>query len=58
MRIARVAIYFGPQAPEGEEANSVPTDQKRKFEVLFRFYGTKKRLLEKTWLLPDIEEVN
>jgi hypothetical protein len=35
----------------------VPTDRQRKFEVLCRFYGTEKPLFEKTWLLPDVEEV-
>jgi hypothetical protein len=28
-----------------------------KFEVLFRFYGPEKPLFEKTWKLPDIEEI-
>lgn len=52
-----VDVYFGPKAPTGKEANWVPTDPKRKFEVLFRFYGTEKPLFDKTWLLPDVEEV-
>ena len=52
-----VDVYFGPKAPESKEANWVPTDPKRKFEVLFRFYGTEKALFDKTWLLPDVEEV-
>lgn len=28
-----------------------------KFEVFFRFYGPEKPLFEKTWVLPDIEQV-
>ena len=28
----------------------------RRFEVLFRLYGPKKELFEKTWKLPDIVE--
>ena len=51
-------IYFGPQAPAGKESNWVPTDPKRQFELLFRLYGPKKELFEKTWKLPDVEEVN
>jgi hypothetical protein len=35
----------------------VPTDPKRQFELLFRLYGPKKELFEKTWKLPDVEEV-
>jgi len=49
-------IYFGPKAPTGKESNWVPTDAKGQFEVLFRLYGPKKELFEKTWKLPDIEE--
>ena len=50
-------IYFGPTAPAGKESKWVPTDPKRQFELLFRLYGPKKELFEKTWKLPDIEEV-
>jgi hypothetical protein len=52
-----VDVYFGPKAPVGKESNWVPTDPKRPFEVLFRAYGPKKELFEKTWTLPDFEEV-
>lgn len=50
-------IYFGPKAPAGKESNWVPTDPKRRFELLFRLYGPKKELFEKTWRLPDVEVV-
>ncbi len=53
-----VEIYFAPTAPAGKEVNWVPTKEGGKFEVLFRFYGPEKPLFEKTWVLPDIEEVN
>ena len=52
-----VDVYFGPSAPAGEEPNWVPTNG-RDFEVLFRFYGPEKPLADKTWVLPDIQEVN
>ncbi|GLZ86312.1 hypothetical protein Pres01_23630 [Metapseudomonas resinovorans] len=48
-------IYFGPKAPAGKASNWVPTDPKRRFELLFRLYGPKKELFEKTWKLPDAE---
>jgi hypothetical protein len=51
-----VDVYFGPKAPEGKESNWVPTGG-RDFEVLFRLYGPEKPLFDKTWKLPDIEEV-
>jgi hypothetical protein len=50
-------IYFGPKAPAGKETNWVPTSPSGKFEVLFRFYGPEKPLFDKTWKLPDIEQV-
>ena len=53
-----VDIYFGPQAPASKESNWVPTSAGGGFEVLFRFYGPEKPLFDKTWKLPDIEEVS
>lgn len=50
-------IYFGPKAPSGKESNWIPTSANGNFEVLFRFYGPEKPLFDKTWVLPDIEEV-
>ena len=52
-----VDVYFGPQAPAGKESNWIPTKSGGRFEVLFRLYGPEKPLFEKTWILPDIEEV-
>lgn len=52
-----VDLWFGPAAPEGKEANWVPTKAGGRFEVLFRFYGPEKALFDKAWKLPDIEEV-
>jgi hypothetical protein len=52
-----VDIYFGPEPPAGKESNWVPTDPSGKFEVMFRFYGPEKELFDKTWRLPDIENV-
>jgi hypothetical protein len=52
-----VDIYFGPKTPAGKDSNWVPTDPNGKFEVLFRIYGPTKPLFDKTWRLPDIDEV-
>jgi hypothetical protein len=51
-----VDIYFSPQAPAGKESNWVPTAPNGKFEILFRLYGPKKALFDKTWLLPDLQK--
>lgn len=50
-------VYFGPKAPAGKESNWVPTDPERKFELLFRFYGPKKELLDGQWSLLDVEQL-
>jgi hypothetical protein len=52
-----VDIYFGPAAPAGKESNWVPTSAGGRFEVLFRLYGPEKPLFDKTWQLPDLEQV-
>jgi hypothetical protein len=53
-----VDIFFGPKAPAGKEANWVPTDPARRFELMFRLYAPTKALFEKTWTLPDVERTN
>ncbi|MFH7016308.1 DUF1254 domain-containing protein [Flavobacterium sp. FlaQc-47] len=52
-----VDLYFGAKAPQGKESNWVPTDPKRKFELLARFYGPEKGFFDKTWKMGDVEEV-
>jgi hypothetical protein len=62
-----VDIYIGPSAPphgssrerssERNEANWIPTTPGGRFEVLFRLYGPKPALFDKTWQLPDLEKV-
>jgi len=51
-----VDVYFGTSAFAGKESNWVPTAG-RDFEVLFRFYGPGKELFDRTWKLPDLQEV-
>src|SRR5262249_9721984 len=53
-----VDIYFGPKAPDGKQANWVPTDPPRKFEPLFRLYGPEREFCEKKWVLPDAEKMS
>jgi hypothetical protein len=52
-----VDVYFGPKAPEGKDANWVPTDLDHKFELMFRLYGPTKALFDKKWRLSDVEKV-
>jgi hypothetical protein len=50
-----VDVYFAPEAPEGMEANWIPTGED--WFTLFRLYGPKKGWYESGWKLSDIEKV-
>ena len=50
-----VDVYFGPKAPEGKEANWVPTVFGKGFFLVFRFYGPTEGYINKTWVLNDME---
>jgi hypothetical protein len=52
-----IDLFVGPKAPAGKESNWIPTDPKREFEMMFRLYAPTKALFDKTWKLPDVEEV-
>ncbi len=52
-----VDIYFGPKAPRGKESNWLPTDPKRRFFLLSRFYGPEPALFDGSFELKDIELV-
>ena len=52
-----IDIYFGPRAPAGKEANWVPTDPARRFELMARFYAPKREFFDKVWKLPDVEKM-
>lgn len=52
-----IDIYIGPKAPTGKEANWLPTDPARKFELMARFYAPKKEFFDKAWKLPDVEQI-
>jgi hypothetical protein len=50
-----VDVWFGPKAPAGKDSNWVPTDPKRRFELMFRLYAPTKALFDRTWTLADVE---
>ncbi len=52
-----IDVYFGSKAPPGQQANWIPTDPARRFELMFRLYGPKPEFFEKKWRLPDVESV-
>ena len=51
-----VTLYFGPTPPKGLESNWIPTAGKRPAPAL-RFYGAKKEVIDKTFVMPDVEAV-
>jgi len=52
-----VDIYFGPKPPNGNESNWLPTDPKRRFFLLSRFYGPEPGLFDGSFELNNIELV-
>ncbi len=48
-------IYFGPQPPDGMEANWVPTSEQ--YFLLFRLYGPESNDFFKNWTLGDLEKL-
>ena len=52
-----VDLFLGAEAPKGKDANWIPTDPKRDFELMFRLYAPTKALFDKTWVLPDVARV-
>jgi len=52
-----VDVYVGPTAPAGMESNWIYTPPGKLWYPWFRFYGPQKAIFDKTWILPDIEQV-
>jgi hypothetical protein len=50
-----VDLYFAPKAPAGKDANWIPTGED--FFVIFRLYGPEKAYFDRTWKLPDLEDI-
>jgi hypothetical protein len=53
-----IDIYFGPKAPAGKETNRVQTVPEKGWFAYFRFYGPTEPFFDKSWTLPDTEQVN
>jgi hypothetical protein len=50
-----VTIWFGPQAPPGQEKNWVQTMPDKGYSVLLRLYGPLEPWFNKTWKPGDLE---
>jgi hypothetical protein len=53
-----IDVYFGPEAPDGKEANWVQTVPGEGWFAYFRFYGPTEPFFDKSWVLPDFEKMN
>lgn len=52
-----VTLYVGPNAPQGQESNWIPTSGKRPMPTM-RFYGPTQAFNNKSFKMPDFEQVN
>src|SRR5262245_42036485 len=52
-----VDVYFGPEAPQGKEANWVQTVPGKGWFTYFRFYAPTEAFFDKSWALPDFEKI-
>jgi hypothetical protein len=53
-----VDLYFGPKAPAGKsETNWIKTLPGKGWFTYFRLYGPTQAYFDRSWVLPDIEEV-
>src|SRR5262245_11300948 len=50
-------LYIGPKAPEGKEANWLPTAPGRGFFAVLRLYGPGERAIDYSWKPGDFEKV-
>jgi hypothetical protein len=53
-----VDLWFGPEAPKGFEGNWVDTRPSKGFFLWFRSYSPTAAFFDKTWSLPDVEQMN
>ena len=52
-----IDIYFGPSAPAGKESNWIPTVPGKGWFTYFRLYAPTEPYFERSWKLPDIEQL-
>ena len=52
-----VDLYVGPKPPAGWEQNWIETLPNKAWFAYFRFYGPTEGYFERTYALPDFEEV-
>jgi hypothetical protein len=54
-----VDLYFGPELPKGKpESNWIKTIPGKGWFTYFRLYGPTQPYFDRSWVLPDIEEMD
>ena len=51
-------VLWPPEAPKGHESNCVQIEPGKQRFIMFRFYGTKPAVFDKSWSMGDIETLN
>ncbi|HEY7296902.1 MAG TPA: DUF1254 domain-containing protein [Xanthobacteraceae bacterium] len=51
-------LYIGPKAPQGKEANWLPTAPGRKFFAILRLYGPEEPAINYSWKPGDFEKTH
>jgi hypothetical protein len=51
-------LYIGPKAPEGKEANWLPTAPGRGFFAILRLYGPQENAIDYSWKPGDFEKID
>ena len=55
--VASVTSCSNPKPPSSQESNWIYTPEGKGWFPWFRFYGPEKALFDKSWKMPDIEQV-
>jgi len=53
-----VDLYFAPEPPPGHESNWISTQPGQRFFTLFRIYGPKPAIKDRSWVLNDLEAID
>ncbi|MOA20835.1 hypothetical protein D3C78_1413000 [compost metagenome] len=51
-------LYFGPEAPKGQEKHWIKTTPGKGWFTYFRIYGPEKAAFDGSWKPGDFEQLN
>lgn len=53
-----IDLYFAPEPPAGRESNWISTRAGQPFFAFFRVFGPEPSIIDRSWVLSDIERIN